>query len=171
MPEIISAAEAALIDKMSWGFDWSAPMTVVTTWVSLRKPSANDGRSGRSSGQLVENVAKGLEGRRTPTRLSNGHHEKGEVDSGGARNHCMDQALVTGYVNKMKLHIRIGELGESEIDGNPAVFLLGQPVAIGARESFHKSRFAMIDMPCSSPDDVLHPLMVHGPMARDRGPI
>ena len=48
MPESISAAEAALIASTSCGFSWSAPMTVTTTWVSLRKPSGNDGRSGRS---------------------------------------------------------------------------------------------------------------------------
>ena len=46
MPESISAAEAALMASTSWGFSWSAPMTVMTTWVSLRKPSGNDGRSG-----------------------------------------------------------------------------------------------------------------------------
>ena len=40
---------------------------------------SGDGRSGRSSGQLVENVAKGLPGRRTPTRLSNDDYEKGWV--------------------------------------------------------------------------------------------
>src|SRR5690349_11004671 len=48
MPEIISAAEAALIESTSCGLCWSAPSTVVTIWVSLRKPSGNDGRSGRS---------------------------------------------------------------------------------------------------------------------------
>src|SRR6188508_240216 len=48
IPEIISAAEAALIDSTSCGLCWSAPSTVVTIWVSLRKPSGNDGRSGRS---------------------------------------------------------------------------------------------------------------------------
>ncbi len=48
MPEIISEAEAALIDRTSNGLCWSAPRTVVTIWVSLRKPSGNDGRSGRS---------------------------------------------------------------------------------------------------------------------------
>ena len=32
--------------RTSWGFSWSAPMTVMTTWVSLRKPSAKLGRSG-----------------------------------------------------------------------------------------------------------------------------
>ena len=53
MPLIISAAEAALIDSTSCGFSWSAPMTVVTTWVSLRKPFGNDGRSGRSVSRQV----------------------------------------------------------------------------------------------------------------------
>src|SRR4051812_35847861 len=48
MPEIISAADAALMATMSWGFSWSAPRMVPTTWVSLRYPSANDGRRGRS---------------------------------------------------------------------------------------------------------------------------
>ncbi len=48
MPEIISDAEAPLMEMMSWGFSWSAPMTVTTIWVSFRKPFANDGRSGRS---------------------------------------------------------------------------------------------------------------------------
>ena len=48
MPEIISAAEAALMASTSWGFSWSAPKMVATTWTSLRKPSGNEGRSGRS---------------------------------------------------------------------------------------------------------------------------
>ena len=36
IPEIINAAEAALMASTSWGFSWSAPITVPTTWVSLR---------------------------------------------------------------------------------------------------------------------------------------
>jgi hypothetical protein len=48
MPETINAAEAALMATTSWGFTWSAPSTVATTWTSLRKPSGNDGRRGRS---------------------------------------------------------------------------------------------------------------------------
>ena len=57
MPLIISAAEAPLIEMMSWGFSWSAPMTVITTWVSLRKPLANDGRSGRSVRRQVRTAS------------------------------------------------------------------------------------------------------------------
>src|SRR5947207_399003 len=48
MPDNISAAEAALMAITSWGLCWSAPSTVMTTWVSLRNPSANFGRGGRS---------------------------------------------------------------------------------------------------------------------------
>lgn len=40
---------------------------------------AGDGRSGRSQGQLVENVAKGLAGRKTPTRITNDPYEQGVV--------------------------------------------------------------------------------------------
>ena len=37
----------------SWGLTWSAPKMVPTTWTSLRKPSGNDGRSGRSISRQV----------------------------------------------------------------------------------------------------------------------
>jgi hypothetical protein len=40
---------------------------------------AGDGRSGRSQGQLVGDVAKGLPGRKTPTRITNDSYEQGVV--------------------------------------------------------------------------------------------
>ncbi|MFA6142971.1 MAG: hypothetical protein WC738_06755 [Candidatus Omnitrophota bacterium] len=40
---------------------------------------SGDGRAGRSSGELVEPVAKGLDGRNIPTRLTNDPYEKGVV--------------------------------------------------------------------------------------------
>jgi len=53
MPEIISAAEAALMARTSWGLTWSAPKMVPTMWTSLRKPLGKDGRSGRSMSRSV----------------------------------------------------------------------------------------------------------------------
>ena len=47
------AAEAALMASTSWGFTWSAPKIVPTTWTSLRNPSGNDGRRGRSISRQV----------------------------------------------------------------------------------------------------------------------
>ncbi len=40
---------------------------------------SGDGRSGRSQGQMVEDTAKGLAGRDTPTRLTNDAYEQGVV--------------------------------------------------------------------------------------------
>jgi hypothetical protein len=57
MPESIRAAEAALMPRTSWGFCMSAPMTVMTTWVSLRKPSGKLGRSGRSISRQLRMAA------------------------------------------------------------------------------------------------------------------
>ena len=53
MPEIISAADEALMASTSCGFTWSAPRIVPTTWTSLRNPSGNEGRSGRSMSRSV----------------------------------------------------------------------------------------------------------------------
>ena len=53
MPETISAAEAALMASTSWGFSWSAPRMVPTTWTSLRNPAGNEGRRGRSMSRPV----------------------------------------------------------------------------------------------------------------------
>ena len=41
---------------------------------------SGDGRAGKSSGELVENVAKGLDGRTIPTRLINDPFEQGYVE-------------------------------------------------------------------------------------------
>ena len=53
MPESMRAAEAPLMASTSCGFSRSAPITVTTTWVSLRYPSAKLGRSGRSISRQV----------------------------------------------------------------------------------------------------------------------
>jgi len=48
MPERASAAEAPFIAKMSGSFCASAEIARQMTWTSLRKPSGNRGRMGRS---------------------------------------------------------------------------------------------------------------------------
>ena len=53
MPDSIRAAEAVLMARTSWGLTWSAAKIVPTTWTSLRNPSGNDGRRGRSMRRQV----------------------------------------------------------------------------------------------------------------------
>jgi hypothetical protein len=48
MPEIVNAAEAPIIERMSGSFSKSWLRTVQTTCVSLMKPGTKSGRSGRS---------------------------------------------------------------------------------------------------------------------------
>src|SRR6516225_5579955 len=47
-PESVNAAEAAIIARTSGSFSRSCDSVVTITWVSLRQPSANSGRTGRS---------------------------------------------------------------------------------------------------------------------------
>ncbi len=47
-PERVSAAEAAIMPRMSGSFSRSWLRTVTMTWVSCLKPSTNSGRIGRS---------------------------------------------------------------------------------------------------------------------------
>jgi hypothetical protein len=47
-PESVSAADAATIASTSGSFSRSCDKVVTITWVSLRQPSANSGRTGRS---------------------------------------------------------------------------------------------------------------------------
>jgi len=48
MPDSAIAAEAPSIAGMSESISGSSEMTVGTTWTSLKKPSGNSGRIGRS---------------------------------------------------------------------------------------------------------------------------
>ncbi len=48
MPPAISAADAPMMEMTSGWCTWSAERTVAMTWTSLRNPSANDERIGRS---------------------------------------------------------------------------------------------------------------------------
>ena len=67
MPESISAAEAPLMARTSWGFTRSAARMVPTTWTSLRKPSGKHGRSGRSMRRQVRMAWSGA----LPSRRKN----------------------------------------------------------------------------------------------------
>ncbi len=66
-PPIWVEADAALIASTSYGSSGCRLCTVTTTWISLRSPSANDGRSGRSISRQVRTAS--VDGR--PSRRKN----------------------------------------------------------------------------------------------------
>ena len=61
------AAEAPFRARTSWGFSMSAPTTVPTMWTSLRNPSGNIGRNGRSIRRQVRIADSGAR----PSRRKN----------------------------------------------------------------------------------------------------
>ena len=67
MPDSINAAEAPFRARTSCGFSMSAPMTVPTMCTSLRNPSGNIGRSGRSMRRQVRIADSGAR----PSRRKN----------------------------------------------------------------------------------------------------
>lgn len=66
-PAIWVDADAALMASTSYGSSGFRLWTVMTTWISLRRPSVNDGRSGRSIRRQVRIAS--VEGR--PSRRKN----------------------------------------------------------------------------------------------------
>jgi len=92
--ELNEAAEdvtSAWADSIADGAGWEVAGGPISNFSAVGKTGnqlpddnelsgrAGDGRSGRSQGQLVENVAKGLKGRNTPTRVTNDPYEEGVV--------------------------------------------------------------------------------------------
>jgi len=92
--ELNEAAEdltSAWADSLAAGAGWEVAGGPISNFSAVGKtgnqlPDNNelsgrsgDGRSGRSQGQLVESVAKGLKGRLTPTRVTNDPYEQGVV--------------------------------------------------------------------------------------------
>ena len=82
---------SAWADSLAEGAGWEVAGGPISNFSAVGKtgnqlPDNNElsgrsgeGRSGRSQGQLVENVAKGLQGRKTPTRITNDAYEQGVV--------------------------------------------------------------------------------------------
>ncbi len=76
-----------------------------------------------------------------------GDHQKHEIDAGRAGEHVVDEALVTGHVDKAEHRaVRQQMIGIAEIDGDAAPLLLGKPVGIDAGQGFDEGGLAVVDM-------------------------
>ena len=84
-------------------------------------------------------------------------HEHDEVDAAHSGQHVLDEALVAGHVHDLDGGTtRLLEEGEAEVDGDPARFLLGQAVGVGAGQRLDERGLAVVDVPGRSHDHVLH---------------
>src|SRR5260370_14359264 len=84
-----------------------------------------------------------------------GDREQHEIDTVRAGEHVADEALVPGDVDDTGASaVGQGEVGEAEIDRNPALLFLLEAVGILAGQRFDKRGLAVIDMTGGADDGV-----------------
>ena len=82
-----------------------------------------------------------------PRSLPGVDHEQEEVDAARARDHRADEALVPGHVDDREARaVRQLERGIAEVDRDPALVLLRQPVGVLARQRLDERRLAVVDV-------------------------
>ena len=83
-----------------------------------------------------------------PRPLARVDHEQEEVDAGRARDHVADEALVARHVDQRE-PAPVGEVERrvAEVDRDPPLLLLGQPVGVLSGQRPHEPRLAVVDVP------------------------
>ena len=87
------------------------------------------------------------------TDVVRGDDQQRHVDAARARKHRVNEALVPRHVHEAGdgAGAQVG-IGEAQLDGDAARFLLGQAVAVDAGQGADQRRLAVVDMP-GRPDD------------------
>jgi len=99
--------------------------------------------------------------------LVGGHHQQHDADAAEAGEGVVEEAFVSGDVDKADLEVVLFEMREAQIDGDAALLLFGPTIAVGAGERFHQARLAVVDVTGGADDDAAHGLPAGG--ARRRG--
>jgi hypothetical protein len=87
-----------------------------------------------------------------------GDDEKNEINTARTGKHVLDESFVPGYVDESDANIVDLHLGKSEIDGDAALFLFGQPVGVDPGQRFYERRLSVIYVPGRA-DDNIHKTM------------
>src|SRR4026207_1371551 len=75
-----------------------------------------------------------------------GYDKQDDVDSVSAREHILDESLVSGNVDKSEMSIAAGEISESDVDRNPAFLLFLESIRINAGKGLDQRGLSMIDV-------------------------
>ncbi len=104
----------------------------------------------RTNTQHQQNVEM-LVGLRHHAVVGCDHHQR-KVDTRGAGEHCVHQALVPGHIDKAQHVVTNGDVCVTQLDRNAALDFLGQPIGVASCQSLDQRRLAVIDV-ASSPND------------------
>ncbi len=91
------------------------------------------------------------------------HDEQCPINPGRPGDHGVDQPLVPGDVHEVELEVGLGQLREAEVDGDPPLALLREPVTVGAGEGLDERGLAVVDVTGGAEDDMAHDGMVRAP--------
>ena len=85
--------------------------------------------------------------------LGRRHDEQRRIDAGGAGQHVVHEALMTGHVDEAEL-AAVAEVavGVAQVDGDAARLLLLEAIGIDAGQRLHQRGLAVIDMARRSDD-------------------
>ena len=70
-----------------------------------------------------------------------------------ARQHVLDESLVSGHINKAGADVAKIQIGKANIYSDAAPLLFRQTIRVDARQRAHQRRLAMIDMAGGADDD------------------
>jgi hypothetical protein len=73
-----------------------------------------------------------------------------------AGQHILDESLVPGDIDQPEAHIAERQVGETEIDRDPAFLLFFEAVGIYSGQRFDERGLAVIDVSGGADDDSLH---------------
>ena len=80
-------------------------------------------------------------------RVVGGHDQQGEVDPGGPGQHVPHEAFVAGHVDDPQPVVVQQQLGEAQLDGDSAAFLLRQAIGVDPGQGLHQCGLAVVDVP------------------------
>ena len=87
--------------------------------------------------------------------LVGGDHEHDEVDPAHPGQHVLHEPLVAGHVDDAEGELGAeGQVGEADVDGDPALLLLLQAVGVDAGEGVDEGRLPVVDVAGGARDDV-----------------
>ena len=80
------------------------------------------------------------------TDFVRGDNQHDEIDPAGPGQHVLDEPFVPRDVDERDVDAGDGLMGEAEVDGDAAGFLLLEPIGIGARQGADQRALAVIDV-------------------------
>src|SRR5579884_3964608 len=82
--------------------------------------------------------------------VSSNNQQRG-IDATHARQHILDEALVSGHINDADLApVRQLQPRKAQVNGHAAFFFFRQSIRINSCQGLYQRRFAVIDMPCGA---------------------